>query len=557
MKIKYAFIAIVCVGLLSSCYEDKGNYDYLQMNDITVSFSLENNEYVMGDILDIKPELTFASGTEAKKLTYLWTFNGEEISRERNLKWTIDREGKNRDLRLAVKDENSTITYFGWTTITVSSPYVKSGWVILSAKEDGTSMLTYMRPTTKEVENEKGEKEKVYDCVVTKDIYALSNNGAALGGQPVSITHHFVSSYPEDLPEDITSWLWLVQKGGEGCIDVSGSTYHAEGALPVMFINGGYPQSFEPQRVYDMLYLTMAIGTDGNIYTRVKESYKLFNSSYFLDDAPLSFQQKPVDGTMIAMTPSFCEHAGTLLYDKNSSRYLHICDLKKYVYVLGGGSYYKSYSGNVVLPTVDESTYEKHSEWARIDDMSGYKVHYLGACSNGWAGGLRYMAIIEKDNQFYIQDFIVDDYSGGDTMDAYINSQEKINEFATIISDGVKNKYSLCFYQDNGRPYLLLSRDNELYIYYFKGDAGKRLIKYHTFNSTITSIDTDGTGYNGHAGVGLENGEFYVLSLNSGVIKDIIQTGDSDDKILFKQEGLGKVVESIFKFNAARDWVAQ
>lgn len=553
MKIKYAFIVAVFAGFLSSCYEDKGNYDYQQMNDITINMTLENNEFVLGDVLEIKPELTFASGTEAKQLSYLWTFDGQEISTDRNLKWIIDKEGKTRDLRLAVKDETSTITYYGSTTITVSSTYMKSGWAILSTKEDGTSMLTYMRPTTKEIENEKGEKVKVYDCVVTKDIYGLSNGGTSLGGQPVSLTHHFVSLYEEDKPEDATSWLWLVQKGGQGCVDVSGSTYHTEGVLPMMFINGGYPKGFEPQRVYDMLYLTMAIGIDGKVYTRVKESYKLFNNSYFLDDAPLAYNQKPVDGSMIAMTPSFCDINGTLLYDKNSKCYLHICDLKKHVYVLGGGSYVKSYSGNVVLPAIDEAQYENNPTWARIDDMTGYNVHYLGACKSD--NGMRYMAIIEKANTFYIQDFTVDSYNGGNYLGATINSQSRIDEFATIINDGFTNKYSLCFYQDEGRPYLLLSRDNELYIYYFKGDAGKRLIKYHTFGSTITSIDTDGTGYTGHAGVGLENGEFYVLSLSTDVIKDIIQTGDSKDKILFKQEGLGKIVESIFKFSAARNWV--
>ncbi len=54
-----------------------------------------------------------------------------------------------------------------------------------------------------------------------------------------------------------------------------------------MFINGGYPEGFEPQQVYDLYLLSMAVGTDGRIYTRVKESYELFNTSQFLNDQVL------------------------------------------------------------------------------------------------------------------------------------------------------------------------------------------------------------------------------------------------------------------------------
>ena len=40
-------------------------------------------------------------------------------------------------------------------------------------------MLSYLRSTTKEVE-EDGNKKNVYDCAVTKDVYALSNGGEML-----------------------------------------------------------------------------------------------------------------------------------------------------------------------------------------------------------------------------------------------------------------------------------------------------------------------------------------------------------------------------------------
>ena len=538
IKLKLA-TAIFLGSLMSSCYEDKGNYDYEQMNDITVEIPLESSDCVLGDVLKIIPELKFSTGKETENLTYLWTFDGQEIATERVLNWTVDKDGKYKDLRLAVKDQTTGVTYFGSALLSVISPYTTDGWVTLSAKEDGTSMLTYMRPTT---------KDQKYTCVVTKDVYGLSNGGATLGGKPIFMSQHFVS--PWGSGEDNTSWLWITQQGGQGCVDVSGSSYQTEGYLPAMFINGGYPQGFEPQRVYDMVYLSMAIGRNGEIYTRVKESLNLFNSNYFLDDRVLLYNGQPIDGTMIAMTPEFYEHGGVLAYDKNSNRYLHITDLKASTLVIGSGMVDKYYSGNVLaLETWDSSD--------PFDDMTGYTVHYIGACVGPYGqggGSIGYMSVIEKDSRFFIQHFEVDDCSGKYAHGAYITTPLREVPFADIVNASTKNVYALCYYQNSGRPYLLLSSDNDLYLYYFNGDKGKQLIKFATFDAPITGIDTGGGAYEGHAGVGLENGEFYVLDLSLSVLEEIIKEGDSEKKVLFKEEGLGKIVQVLYKRERARDY---
>ena len=535
------FVAVILsCCLFSACYEDKGNYDYRQMNDITIHIPLENNEYVMGDKLEITPNLEFAVGKESNELTYSWTFGGKEISTERNLNWIVDDPGQYKDLRLAVKDEITGVTYFGTALISVISPYASSAWVVLSAKEDGTTMLTYMRPTRTEAENEEDRK---YTLDVTKDVFGLSNEGASLGGKPLSMEQHFVTQWEG---EDNTSWLWITQQGGQGCVDVSGSSYQIEGTLPAMFINASYPQGFEPQSVYDMIYLSMAIGKDGKIYTRVKDVYELFNTNFFLDDRPLLYEGNPVDGTMIAKTPEFYTHGGTLLFDKNSNRYLHIADLKTEVFVIGGGMTEKNYSGNVLaLEAWDE----------RFDNMEGCVVHYIGVAESpyDWGGSLSYKSVIEKGGKYYIQDFEVDDYTGGSyPPGAYFNSQDEV-PFDGLIGAGKKNVYSLCYYQQTDRPYLLFSSDNILYLYYFEGDAGKKLVKFATFNAPITGIDTGGGAYEGHAGVGLENGDFYVLDLSKSVLEEVIKNGDSDKKVLFKQESLGKIVQVLFKRKATRD----
>lgn len=543
---------VVFICLLSSCYEDKGNYDYRQMNDITITLPLPDGriKYSLGDVLEIKPEFTFKQGTESEHLTYSWTFAGREISTDRDLKWMVDEEGKYSSIRLAVKDEKTGLTYFGTTTVTVTSRYGEDGWVVLSKKEDGTSMLTYLEQTTKEIEKENKEKETVYHCIVTKDVYGFSNGSNSLGGEPVSLTQHFVSIWDEDGPEDMTSWLWLIQKGGQGSVDISGSSYQIQGSLPSMFVNGGYPQNFEPQRVYDMIYYTMAIGKDGKIYTRVKDSHTLFNSSYFVDDLPLSYEQQPVDGTMMARMPDFCGRGGTLFYDKNSKRYFHIGDYGYSEYIYGAGYVYVNFSGKLMLPIVDDAIYERDESLAKLNNMSGYDIHYLAACQSN-----KYKSVIEKDGRIYIQDFKVSSFNGDNTVTVSNYTQMQAPELDRLFTGGSKNILSLC-YKQKTRPYLLIGHDKTLYLYKFDAQEGSRLIEYQTFDSEITAIDVYNVENYGNAGVGLANGEFYVLSLDKDVITAIVEeTVKPEDKVLFKQDGLGTIVEVLFKYKQAFEWI--
>lgn len=544
MKMRYVLLMLIFVCSFFSCYEDKGNYDYRAMNDIEITLPLPegNNKFVLGDVLNIQPKLVFSQGVDSKSLLYSWTFNGTEISTEPALKWTIDMEGQYKDLRLAIKDEDTGVTYYGSTMISVTSVYVSDGWVVLSEK-DGNTMLSYMRSTKKEIE-EDGKPKNVYDCAVTKDVYTLSNGGATLGNRPVSINQHFVTQWGG---QDETSWLWLVQKGGQGCVDISGSTYQTEGRLADMFINGGYPEGFEPQQVYDLYLLSMAVGTDGRIYTRVKESYELFNTSQFLNEPVLSYDGKPIDGSMIVMEPGFMDQSGVLLYDKNSKRYLQVCDYESSYPVA-------VYSGKVNAPIVqNEEIYEAHPSWARVDDMTGYKVHHVGVYAyqkygSNTNGG--YRAVIEKEEtgEFYIQDFRISSYG----KSATVVSQNEISELKGIIGEGAKNIYALCYYQEEGKPYLIISRDNVIYLYKFDGDPGRRLIKLHTFTHNVTSIATGGGSYEQYAGVGTENGEFYVFNLYKDVIEEVIKKGDSEKKIAFQEKDLGNIVQVIYKLKTVR-----
>lgn len=500
MKIKILFVVMFLL-IITSCYEDKGNYDYREMNDIEISVETESSSY----------------------------------ADTRDLEWVADTIASTKELRLAVMDNNTGVTYFGSTYISVSSAYASNGWVVLSEKE-GISTLAFLREQT---------EEGILKPVVTRDIYQMIN-GVPMGTQPVSMYPHWTERWDG---EDKTSWLWVAQKGGQGAVDISGSSYKQEGILSQMFLSKSYPEGFVPVGVIDMQFLTMAIGEDGTIYTRVKDSNLLFNSSNFLD-RPLTSDEEgkvKVDGSMIAYAP-FDEHGGMVLYDKNSSQYLHIADYKSWQ------GY--NYSGKVLPLKVEE--YEYGPSDARLDNMKDYSVYFVGASLVDW-GDVSYMSIIkDKAGRFYIQKFTVEAYGGGSSVTkvgASFTSQSEIEGLSSVIDGTSKNCFYLCRNQDKA-PYLFISKGETLYFYYTDGN---KIYTCAQFDSPITSIDAECFN-NKYIIVGLENGDVYILkgdddnsdyTLKKYVIQQnkVIQVNDAENKfVLFHEKDFGRIIQVRYKW---------
>ena len=62
--------------VLGSCYSDKGNYDYEDVNEITVDLGGAKYTYVVGNVAKLEPTLTFATREIAEsELEYNWTFH--------------------------------------------------------------------------------------------------------------------------------------------------------------------------------------------------------------------------------------------------------------------------------------------------------------------------------------------------------------------------------------------------------------------------------------------------------------------------------------------------
>ena len=120
---------------LSGCYEDKGNYDYVPVNEIVIQGISALYQKNAGEILEIKPKVCYSHDTMAPKhWTYQWKIQrGEVIGNQRDLHYLADTIGE-FECYFSVKDSVNGIEYVKEFMLRVTSRYNK-GWMILSEKD--------------------------------------------------------------------------------------------------------------------------------------------------------------------------------------------------------------------------------------------------------------------------------------------------------------------------------------------------------------------------------------------------------------------------------------
>lgn len=541
MMKRFFIIILALMAGLSSCYRDKGNYSYENINRIEITFDDDETGWTVavGDTIQITPHFKFEADSVEDHLTYEWEFLGRVLSRERNLFYIADALGKD-NINLRVTDSRTGVDYLASTNTEIKPEFEVEGWVVLS--DNGGAMLSYFRNTTKTVEeivNGKKEEKKVYDCKDYIDVYRTINH-EALGGTPVKLLEHFAS---EDY-EHKRGNFWIIQQGGIGTVDVGVSTFTKETTLAEQFVNGVYPEGFQPVLMAGTMWLTLAIGEDGKTYSRKKADTELYHSGLFIP-TPLTFQNKDgkiveVDGRRMIIAPVADLHA------------IIVCDQTNKCFVAINDSGEKN-AGGAGLVRVDEKMYNAHPNFARLDDLSGYEIVYCGSSQNdAYYGEQQYYTILkdEKTGEYYSHAFWVK-YQWDSQLPKLtrIDGQEKLDLEVLNIDE------KTVFNNSRKTNYLWVSKGNELWFY---DRVTGRLDKFYTsFTADITAIDSE--RYNGnYLGIGLANGEFHVLSSKGNDIGDEAYDPKKDkDKLLYstpKNKNLGKIVDIRYKTMGNNGW---
>ena len=195
-------MSLVLTAVASSCYDDKGNYDYTEINEISVDTQASGTYFAVDryDTLRISPVLRFTQGEiDDSKLSFKWEMyaddwaNSDEtaqvISTEKNLCAQMRRAESVTPYAvvLTVTDTQNGCSYRQKYQVSIQ-PSVLSGLMVLQ-DDNGSARLDYFASILSE------PTFATPHHIV--DVYGSANDGAALKGAPrgVSFTLQNKSSY--------------------------------------------------------------------------------------------------------------------------------------------------------------------------------------------------------------------------------------------------------------------------------------------------------------------------------------------------------------------------
>lgn len=136
-KLLICILAGTLVGA-ASCYKDKGNYSYHEINEVTFSQIDTTNGYAIfiGDSLKISPKLNSSLPDGPQDYTYEWSFfdmmKGDKVlSREKDLKIKINEAPGTYSLQYRVIDKSNGRLFHVRTNIMVRTT-VYEGYLVLN-----------------------------------------------------------------------------------------------------------------------------------------------------------------------------------------------------------------------------------------------------------------------------------------------------------------------------------------------------------------------------------------------------------------------------------------
>lgn len=525
----YILLLFSLTVVLESCYGDKGNYDYEDVNEITVDLGGAKYTYVVGNVARLEPALTFATQEIAEsELKYNWTLNGEFISDKRVLEFTVEKIASQVECQLRVTNPKTGLTYIGRTSMDFTQKYNLYGWLVLS-KDEQASYLNFMT-TTRADASIYDEHLKVYQ----------EQNREVLPKETLGLLEHFRSGGSGSNPSSV----WIVNPKATNCVDLEGAAFTKDLILPDAFLEPSFTDNLKVKQIAELKWLTVVVDEDGKAYTRKKLSEKAFHTGKFLS-TPLSFEGNEVKVDRFLIIPEMrALNMPFVEGEKGHQRILALMDFDK------------PSAGKVLQFTVKKEDYDKNGfyDMPKLDDLLDYEVVYLGYARSGagepgvLTNGTYVMTLILKKGSDYLyQEYSVSKPSTNNQVTAIPLVNKPIN-FGNLLEGAVINAAP---YVDN-RTYLLVAKGNNLY-YIDRTTVDKDEPKIvRTFDAEVTALNAESSQSN-QLGVGLANGKFFVLSLKTANLGEILGDPNKEEVERFYQVS-GRIFDIRYRFKYSNGW---
>ena len=215
--------------------------------------------------------------------------------------------------------------------------------------------------------------------------------------------------------------------------------------------------------------------------------------------------------------------------------------------------YDKQSAGKVLQFTVKQEDYDKNGFYdvPKLHDLLDYEVVYLGYArpkTTGLTDGTYVMTLIlKKGSEYLYQEYSVNKASTSNQITA-VPSINKPISFGNLLEGAVI--YTAPYI--NNRTYLLIGKGNDLYYVDRTTIDRDEPIKLKTFDAEVTALNAE-TSQGNQLGVGLSNGKFFVLSLKTANLGEIL--GDPDKKEFERYYQMnGRVFDIRYRFKYSNGW---
>ncbi len=487
MKIKILSLSLFALFILTSCIKDQGSYDVKDLGTPTITTFSKGNA-VIGEPYIIKPVIDYKDISE-NDFEYFWFANlsdystSDTLSHEKNLSFVFTKAGWYIGVYQIKNKKTGGITskIFDFNVV---SKY-QMGWLILSEK-NGNSVLSYSRLNSGNVDT------------TFVDIYSSLYGANKLGKAPLSLGRHYT---------DQADQILVVQNGEGGSVELDGTNFSKVITTDKEFVDGVYPTGFKPIKAEYGDRIEMVVGEDGRAFTRIRTSSSVFQGA--------RYSTTPIGNAKITKTYYKYGQGYILMYDDLNHRIIGIQDLPQL------------YTGKLLYTKMDPLG-ENVAEFTDLANIgTDAKLIYTGsyvASSNRY-----FVQILKKGSKYRIQKFLLRLETAIQTLYVIKGTE---SDFAGngIVTDNTH-------YFLTGSQYLFFGEGNSLYYYDFDLNTVK---KYTTFTGKVTAIESNSE--KNQIGVGMDNGEFYVLDVSN----EVLASGTA--KIIAKATNLGKVVDLQFKY---------
>ena len=539
MKIIYiTFLFLVTFNFIC-CYDDKGNYEYKQVNDIEISFPDYNFEQVIGETFKLYPKFTYKyKDTANLNLSYKWAIGERVIGENRQLVWQVD-TNEQVEIALYVTNIDDNMVYMGSTIVRPTSIYTWYNSYLVLSEKNGKSILSFVRYD----EKEDASGETIYDEFdrpvlvnqVYEDIY-YNENKDELGSKPLFIQEHIAQIFPSE------GHVIVFQEGGQGSVDLDGTSMKKDILLVESFSKGSYPADFHPTNAEMMTYTHLIENHDGKIYSKIKESYKLFQSGYYIH-TPLMFENKEIRAHIINSVLAN-DKPYTLLHsigttENPENRLLLVHDLQYSFTDV-------NVSGKVVA--LPEPTKGWPENFRPLTDLGNCQVINISQYNTGNTKKPGYtMFLKNSDGSYQYQAFELEREYSGEKL-SYPKKTIAGKEQEMLISFPITSPIPLeecvfCNIASRQNEYIFIAYGKDIY-FLDRTSPENGIRHYYTCKANV--VDMDGREHYGEQlFVGLDNGG--VLLLNSNNAKNITTNAEKFRWESGPEVDLGKIVDVTLK----------